>query len=353
MAPCVVVAFWRGQRAGGPSGAGLRHSGGRPGGADCTHAVPGGRAGVHAWELAGLRKGERAAWAHDTFLQRPAAQRNAAWEADEVEAWVEVDVEGRLIKPWATGFVDWATNVVLGAAVTPRAPSRDSVLAALRAAIPAVDRGKNFLSTTVAAACAVFAVRVVNQPTPGTAVQKIYVRGSRHSRRRQLTYLLSRTNRHKRRGRVPPHRGEGAGPTPTRLGYLAVGRAQYVAVDSEVRQHPGIVSAGSGRNRRRSRCQVSGQRRRQECSSGVRGHEVAWVPGIVGPVRGNRYKGSQRKGRAVHRWIARRPPHVMGWTRTPQLPSKERWSPVTLMRSSHPKPERRAGADTANRRSCR
>ncbi|MFB9180712.1 Mu transposase C-terminal domain-containing protein [Dactylosporangium sucinum] len=130
-------------------------------------------------EQAGLRRGERAARLHDVFLRRPATHRNAAWEADHVEASVEVDVEGRLIKPWVTWFVDCATNVVLGLAVTPCAPSRESVLAALRAAIavdepygPAgglptllrVDRGKDFLSTTVAAACAVFAVRVVDLP---------------------------------------------------------------------------------------------------------------------------------------------------------------------------------------------
>ena len=29
--------------------------------------------------------------------------------------------------------------------------------------------------------------------------------------------------------------------------------------------------------------------------------------------------GSQRKGRAVHRWIARCRPHMSGWTRTPKL----------------------------------
>ena len=65
-----------------------------------------------------------------------------------------------------TWFVNVATNVVLGTAVTPGSPSRESVLAAVRAAIstedpygPAgglpeaarVDRGKDFLSKTVAA----------------------------------------------------------------------------------------------------------------------------------------------------------------------------------------------------------
>lgn len=130
-------------------------------------------------ELAGLRQGEHAARAHDVFLRRPPSYRNAAWEGDHVEASVEVDVDGRLVKPWVTWFVDCATNVVVGTAVTPCPPSRESVLAALRAAIsvdepygPAgglpgvvrVDRGKDFLSKTVAAACAVFAVRVADLP---------------------------------------------------------------------------------------------------------------------------------------------------------------------------------------------
>ncbi|GGM22249.1 hypothetical protein GCM10007977_024260 [Dactylosporangium sucinum] len=173
------LVFWRGNvtavhrelvdaaAAGGPPA---------PGVTSLRRAV---REALSPGERAGLRRGERAARAHDVFLQRPATHRNAAWEADHVEASVEVDVEGRLIKPWVTWFVDCATNVVLGVAVTPCAPSRESVLAALRAAIavdepygPAgglptlvrVDRGKDFLSTTVAAACAVFAVRVVDLP---------------------------------------------------------------------------------------------------------------------------------------------------------------------------------------------
>jgi putative transposase len=35
-----------------------------------------------------------------------------------VEVHVEVDVEGRLVKPWVTWFVDCATNGVCGLAVT-------------------------------------------------------------------------------------------------------------------------------------------------------------------------------------------------------------------------------------------
>ena len=130
-------------------------------------------------ELAGLRKGEYAARAHDVYGQRPPGHRNQAWEGDHVEASVEVDVDGRLVKPWVTWFIDCATNVITGVAVTPGVPSRESILAALRAAIsteepygPAgglpqvvrVDRGKDFLSKTVEAACAVFAVRVEDLP---------------------------------------------------------------------------------------------------------------------------------------------------------------------------------------------
>lgn len=130
-------------------------------------------------ELAGLRKGEHAAREHDVFGQRPPGHRNEAWEGDHVEASVEVDVEGRLVKPWVTWFIDCATNMVPGVAVTPCFPSRESVLAALRASIsvdepygPAgglpglirIDQGKEFLCKTVGSACAVFAVRVVDLP---------------------------------------------------------------------------------------------------------------------------------------------------------------------------------------------
>jgi putative transposase len=126
-------------------------------------------------DRAGLRHGERARRAHDVFLQRPRGHRNEVWEADHVEAPVEVDVEGRSVKPWVTWFVDVATNAVSGTAITPGPPSRESILAALRAAITMeapygppgglpgeirIDRGKDFLSKTVAAMMAGFAVTV-------------------------------------------------------------------------------------------------------------------------------------------------------------------------------------------------
>ena len=88
------------------------------------------RAALSKGELAGLRKGERAARVHHVFLQRPPTHRNAAGEVS-----VEVDVDGQLVKPWVTWFIDCATNVVAGLAVTPCPPIRESILAALRAAI--------------------------------------------------------------------------------------------------------------------------------------------------------------------------------------------------------------------------
>ena len=96
------LAFWRGNMAavhrelvdaaaaGGaatPSLATLRR-------AVARDLVPGDRAG--------LRGGEAARRAHDVFLARPRVHRNEVWEADHVQAPVEVDVEGRLVKPWVT-----------------------------------------------------------------------------------------------------------------------------------------------------------------------------------------------------------------------------------------------------------
>ncbi|MGP3990770.1 Mu transposase C-terminal domain-containing protein [Streptomyces sp. 3N207] len=78
-----------------------------------------------------------------------------------------------------TWFVDVATKVITGVAVTPHAPARDAVLAALRTGIsrtgpygpagglPAavrVDRGKEFLCRTVSQALGGFAVPVEDLP---------------------------------------------------------------------------------------------------------------------------------------------------------------------------------------------
>lgn len=130
-------------------------------------------------DRAGLRGGELARRGYDVFLQRPATHRNEVWEGDHVEAPVEVDVEGRLLKPWVTWFIDVQTNAVMGTAVTPGPASRESILATLRTAISVqppygppgglpqeirIDRGKDFLSKTVASVMAALAVRVDDLP---------------------------------------------------------------------------------------------------------------------------------------------------------------------------------------------
>ena len=137
------------------------------------------RRDLTAGERAGLRQGEAARRVHDVFAKRPPTHRNAVWEGDHKRVPVEVDVEGELACPWVTWFIDCATRVIVGVAVTPHAPSRDAVLASLRCAIdrrapygPAgglpgairVDRGKEFLCRTVTAAMGSFAVAVVDLP---------------------------------------------------------------------------------------------------------------------------------------------------------------------------------------------
>ncbi|MEU7011877.1 Mu transposase C-terminal domain-containing protein [Streptomyces sp. NPDC046332] len=130
-------------------------------------------------ERAGLAHGEAARRAFDVFGKRPPGHRNEAWEGDHKCVPVRVWVEDELVQPWLTWFIDCARNVILGWAVTPHAPSRDAVLAALRTALdrsepfgPAgglpglirVDRGKEFLCATVASALGAFAVPVVDLP---------------------------------------------------------------------------------------------------------------------------------------------------------------------------------------------
>ncbi|MFI0777292.1 Mu transposase C-terminal domain-containing protein [Streptomyces sp. NPDC021212] len=130
-------------------------------------------------DRAGLAHGEAARRGFDVFGQRPAEHRNAAWEGDHKCVPVQVWVEDDLAQPCVTWFIDCATKVIMGVAVTPHAPSRDAVLAALRMALdraepfgPAgglpglvrVDRGKEFLSPTVASALGAFAVPVVDLP---------------------------------------------------------------------------------------------------------------------------------------------------------------------------------------------
>ncbi|MGW7348745.1 Mu transposase C-terminal domain-containing protein [Streptomyces sp. NPDC054854] len=137
------------------------------------------RRDLSAGEWAGLCGGEREARKHDVFLARPRGWRNQVWETDHVQAAVLVEVDGSARRPWVTWFVDCATNTVMGVAVTPGHPSREAVLAALRAAVlreepfgpqgglperVRMDRGRDFLSKTVAAAFGALVVRVEDLP---------------------------------------------------------------------------------------------------------------------------------------------------------------------------------------------
>ncbi|MEV8479393.1 Mu transposase C-terminal domain-containing protein [Streptomyces sp. NPDC051173] len=130
-------------------------------------------------ERAGLAHGEAARRAHDVFGERPPTERNAAWEGDHKCVPVQVQLEDELVQPWVTWFIDCATRVITGVAVTPHAPSTDAVLAALRTALdrtgtfgPAgglpglvrVDRGKDYLSAAVNSALGALVVPVVDLP---------------------------------------------------------------------------------------------------------------------------------------------------------------------------------------------
>jgi putative transposase len=158
------------------------------------------RRDLSAGERAGLAGGERAARRHDVFLSRPRGWRNQVWETDHVQAPVWVEVEGRPRRPWVTWFVDCATCAITGAAVTAGAPSRESVLAALRSAVLTqdpygpfgglpekvrMDRGKDFRSRAVAAAFTALDVTVEELPayTPHFVALPGYVRQPRPGRR--------------------------------------------------------------------------------------------------------------------------------------------------------------------------
>ncbi|NNN38230.1 DDE-type integrase/transposase/recombinase, partial [Streptomyces sp. S3(2020)] len=123
--------------------------------------------------------GEGARRGFDVYGKRPPVSRNTCWEGDHKRVPVGVRLEGQVVCPWVTWFIDVATKVVVGVAVTPHQPARDAVLAALRTGIsrtepygpfgglPArvrVDRGKEFLCRTVRRALGVFAVVVDDLP---------------------------------------------------------------------------------------------------------------------------------------------------------------------------------------------
>ncbi|MFF4694858.1 Mu transposase C-terminal domain-containing protein [Streptomyces chattanoogensis] len=137
------------------------------------------RRDLSAGERAGLRSGEAGRRRHDVFGKRPPTHRNACWEGDHKRIPVRVDVDGQAVCPWVTWFVDVATKVIVGVAVTPHEPARDAVLAALRTGISRtgpygpcgglpvrvrVDRGKEFLCKAVSRALGGFAVPVEDLP---------------------------------------------------------------------------------------------------------------------------------------------------------------------------------------------
>lgn len=130
-------------------------------------------------ERAGLRGGEAARRRYDVYGKRPPTYRNACWEGDHKHIPVRVDLDGTAVRPWVTWFIDVASKVIVGVAVTPHQPARDAVLAALRTGISRtapygpfgglpgqvrVDRGKDFLSNAVAKALGGFAVPVHDLP---------------------------------------------------------------------------------------------------------------------------------------------------------------------------------------------
>ncbi|MET8754711.1 Mu transposase C-terminal domain-containing protein [Streptomyces sp. NPDC004667] len=130
-------------------------------------------------ERAGLRGGEAARRRFDVYGKRLPTHRNACWEGDHKRIPVRVTLDGVAVCPWVTWFIDVASKVVVGVAVTPHQPARDAVLAALRAGISRedpygpfgglpgrvrVDRGKDFPSKAVSRALGAFAVPVDDLP---------------------------------------------------------------------------------------------------------------------------------------------------------------------------------------------
>lgn len=130
-------------------------------------------------QRAALKGGEADRRRHDVHALRPHGYRNDVWETDHVEASVFVNVDGRRSKPWITWFIDHATAVICGLAVTPHQPSQDAILAAARDAILCtdhhrpfggiprkvrVDRGRDFLGRCVAEAFQKFGTELIVLP---------------------------------------------------------------------------------------------------------------------------------------------------------------------------------------------
>lgn len=140
------------------------------------------RRDLNAGQRAALKGGELSRRSHDVHLARPPKWRNACWEGDHKHLPIDVELDGELVRPWVTWFIDCARNAITGAAVTPHQPSRDAVLAALRIALSRdepggpygpigglpelvrVDRGKEFLCATVTRALGALAVPVQDLP---------------------------------------------------------------------------------------------------------------------------------------------------------------------------------------------
>ncbi|GAX57909.1 MULTISPECIES: Mu transposase C-terminal domain-containing protein [Streptomyces] len=130
-------------------------------------------------QRAALKNGEAGRRRHDVHALRPHGNRNDVWETDHVEASVFVNVDGHRSKPWITWFVDHATAVICGLAITPHQPSQDAILAAARDAILCtdhhrpfggiprkvrVDRGRDFLGRCVAEAFQKFGTELIVLP---------------------------------------------------------------------------------------------------------------------------------------------------------------------------------------------
>ncbi|MFJ9648716.1 Mu transposase C-terminal domain-containing protein [Streptomyces sp. NPDC101206] len=143
---------------------------------------------LSAGERAGLCGGEAARRRYDVYGKRPPTQPNACWEEDHKRIPVRVYLEGSVVCPWVTWFIDVATKVIVGVALTPHQPARGAVLAALRAGISRtgpykpfgglpgvvrVNRGKEFLCKTVERALGAFAV-----PVDGLPAYKPYRKGT-------------------------------------------------------------------------------------------------------------------------------------------------------------------------------